>query len=592
MSGPASPSQPAVLRLSPGCDVAEIRFAIEDAHHFLKKQGWKAEDLMSFDLALVEAGNNAVQYANEEGRKQRILIEVICEEKQVEFRVHDHTPGFEWPKKIELPPPESESGRGLYLIQKLMGWVGYFRGPGENILVMRKSVPEGMKPPAAPTPATRAEDEQAMSEMVEELSSCYECLSAIFRYTTEGGKSGDLKEFAHQLCNDLMQIVGAEWFVLRLVPKNEARLVTFTASEPTLELPPFVMPSDGKPKNSVELEAALTRKSVWFDFEKPLSPLGQLIRVKPGSCGLSHPIILGEQLIGTLTLGKTFPQQPRLTGQLVFTAGQTNVINTLSDFLAIQIANARFQEEQVAQRLVRHELEIANQIQQSLLLASLPQLEGFSLAAFCRNAHEVGGDFYDVLKINEHSALLVIADVMGKGIPAALFAAMLRTLIRAAPELIQQPAALLQRVNRLLFPELSGVDMFITAQVAFVDAKARQITVAGAGHCPMAIATAAGVKTFSPEGMPLGIQPEGVFQAETVPLPQKCQVLLYTDGLTDAINERMEHFGQSRLIEWLAKSATAGGTAEQVKQRLAAELEKHQSHAALSDDQTFLIMTG
>jgi serine phosphatase RsbU (regulator of sigma subunit) len=349
------------------------------------------------------------------------------------------------------------------------------------------------------------------------------------------------------------------------------------------------MPSDGKPKHSVELEAALTRKSIWFDFEKPLPPLGPLIKFKPGSCGLSHPIMLGDQLIGTLTLGKTFPQERRMTGQLVFTAGQTNVVNTLSDFLAIQIANARFQEEQVAQRLVRHELEIANQIQQSLLLAALPQLEGFSLAAFCRNAHEVGGDFYDVLKINDHSALLVIADVMGKGIPAA---AMLRTLIRAAPELTQQPAALLGRVNRLLFPELSGVDMFITAQLAYVDTQAREITVAGAGHCPLAIATASGVKTFSPEGMPLGIQPEAAFQAETVSLPEKCQVLLYTDGLTDAINERKEHFGPTRLMDWFVKSAAEGGTAEVVKQRLAAELEKHQSHTALSDDQTFLIMAG
>jgi serine phosphatase RsbU (regulator of sigma subunit)/anti-sigma regulatory factor (Ser/Thr protein kinase) len=582
------------LRLSPGCDAGEVRAAVQQLHLFLKEQGWDDDDLMSFDLALVEAGNNAVRYADDAGRKQPILVEAICEEKQLEFRVHDHTAGFEWPRKIELPPPDSESGRGIYLIHKLMDWVGYFRGPGENILIMRKArtapVKRAGSGATAPSPA---EQERAISELVEELSSCYECLSAIFRYTSEGGKTANLKEFAQRLCNDLLQIIGAEWFVLRLVPKGEARLVVFAASEPALELPPLIIPADGKPKNSVETEAAMNRRSVWFDFEKPLPPLGQLIKVKPGSCGLAHPIMLGEQLIGTLTLGKPFPQHPpRMAGQLVFTAGQTNVVNTLTDFLAMQIANTRFQEEQVAQRLVRHELEIANQIQRSLLPTTLPQLEGFSLAAFCRNAHEVGGDFYDVLKINEHSALLVIADVMGKGIPAAMFAAILRTLIRAAPELTQQPAALLGRVNRLLFPELSGVDMFITAQVAFVDTKARQITVAGAGHCPMAVATAAGVKTFSPGGMPLGIQPEGTFQAESVSLPEKCQVLLYTDGLTDAVNAGKEHFGLDRLMDWFVKSAASGGTAEQIKVRLAGELEKHQSHAALSDDQTFLIMAG
>ena len=590
MTRHAASSQPPTLRISPGCDAAEVRDAVQQVHTFLKEQGWPEDDLMSFDLALVEAGNNAVRYADAAGQKQPILIETICEGKQVEFRIHDHTQGFEWPKKIELPPPESERGRGIYLIHKLMDWAGYFCGPGENILIMRKARAAGAWKRASARPA---EDERAISDMVEELSSCYECLSAIFRYTTDEQKTGNLKEFAQRLCNDLMQIVGAEWFVLRLVPKGEGKLVVFAASEPALVQPPLVLPADGEPKDSVELEAAVFRRSVWFDFEKPLPATGQLIKVKPGSCGLAHPIALGGQLIGTLTLGKTFPHQPpRMTGQVVFTAGQTNVISTLSDFLAMQIANARLQEEQVVQRLMRHELEIANQIQQSLLPTALPQLEGFSLAAFCRNAHEVGGDFYDVLKINEHSALLVIADVMGKGIPAALFAAMLRTLIRAAPELINQPAALLGRVNRLLFPELSGVDMFITAQVAYVDAKARKLVVAGAGHCPLMLATATGVKTFSPEGMPLGIKQDTAFESDTVDLPEKSLALLYTDGLTDAINAGKEHFGQERLLTWLAQSAVEGGTADQVKARLAGELEKHQSPGTLSDDQTFLILAG
>src|SRR5580704_665828 len=119
MTGPA-PSQPLTLRLSARCDAGEVRAAVQQIHRFLEKQGWSHDDLMSFDLALVEAGNNAVRYADEAGRAKPILIEAICGEGEVEFRVHDHTPGFEWPKKIELPEQESESGRGIYLIHKLM----------------------------------------------------------------------------------------------------------------------------------------------------------------------------------------------------------------------------------------------------------------------------------------------------------------------------------------------------------------------------------------------------------------------------------------------------------------------------------------
>ncbi|MDB6122122.1 MAG: Protein serine/threonine phosphatase [Pedosphaera sp.] len=596
MSGISAASvRPATLRLSLGCDLAEVRMAVQAVHGFLAEHGWNAHDLMSFDLALVEACNNAVKYTDEAGRRQSIGLEATVEPTQVEFRIHDHTPGFDWPRKIELPDPESESGRGLFLITSLMDYAGYFRGQSENILVMRKNrmAPESIIAlPQLENPENYAhkliESEKVIGEMVEELSSCYESLSAIFRYSTEHHKTDNLREFAQRLLADLLQIVAAEWFVLRLVPKAEPRLVVFAASEPELQLEPLPFPAKGKMANALELEAALTRQRVWFDSQRPMLAEDPLNRVKPNAAGLTHPILLGGQLMGTLTLGKAATDD--VSADLAFTAGQSNVINTFADFLAIQIANTQFQEEQFHRRLVTHELEIANNIQRSLLLKTLPQLPGFTLDAFCRSAHEVGGDFYDVLKVNDHSLLLVIADVMGKGIPAAMFAAILRTLLRAAPEFINQPAALLTRVNRLLFPELSGVDMFITAQLAFVDAKSRKLVAASAGHCPLSIASPSGIKTFSPEGMPLGILPDTSFQDETVDLPENCRVLLYTDGLTEALNAKGEYFGQQRLMDWLASTTATPQTAGQLKDALAAELAVYQANTVLNDDQTFLIM--
>jgi serine phosphatase RsbU (regulator of sigma subunit) len=222
----------------------------------------------------------------------------------------------------------------------------------------------------------------------------------------------------------------------------------------------------------------------------------------------------------------------------------------------------------------------------------LPRLPGFSVAGFCRSAREVGGDFYDVLPINDFSALLVIADVMGKGIPAAMFASILRSLLRAAPELAGEPAALLTRVNRQLFPELSGVDMFITAQLAFIDAGRRKLVTASAGHCPLAVAHRHEVKTFSPEGMPLGILPDTTFQDECVELPENCRVLLYTDGLSEATNAKREHFGDERLMRWLQHTTDMPRTADELKAELLRELDSHQSSAGVNDDQTFLIVTG
>ncbi len=601
MAGNSTAStQPIVLKISLRCDVGEVRGAVRTIHDFLAEQGWGETDLMSLDLALVEACNNAVKYAGADGRRQPVVLETICDAAQVEFRVHDHTPGFVWPEKIVLPAPESESGRGLYLINSLMDHAGYFRGRNENMLIMRKSRPgQGTGVAAVKTqnlmdPVRRlAENERVISDLVEELSSCYESLSAIFRYSTIRGETASLKEFAQRLFGDLLQIVPAEWFILRLAPRGESRLVVFAASEPPLEMEPLVFPPPGKPVASMEVQAAVTRKRSWFDFHKLPTADCALSKAKPGSAGLVQPIMLGEQLIGTLALGKRSVQNhSSAPGELVFTAAQTNVVNTFADFLAIQVAHARFQEEEFNRRLVTHELEIAKNIQRSLLPTTLPRLPGFTLAAFCRSAHEVGGDFYDVLEVNEHSLLLVIADVMGKGIPAAMFAAILRTLLRAAPELAQQPSALLTRVNRHLFPDLSGVDMFITAQLAFVDARERRIITASAGHCPLAVAGSKEVKTFSPDGMPLGIMPDTKYQDEIVDLPENCHVLLYTDGLTDALNAKKEYFGQQRLMDWLKKAGATRQTAEQLRGELAKELAEYQSNTALNDDQTFLILAG
>jgi len=277
---------------------------------------------------------------------------------------------------------------------------------------------------------------------------------------------------------------------------------------------------------------------------------------------------------------------------MIFTASQTNVIATLAQFLAIQIVNARLHEEQVAHRIIARELEIAGSIQRSLLLKELPELPGFEIAALCRSAHEVGGDFYDILKLSEDTALLVIADVMGKGVLAAMFAAILRAVLRATPELNRQPAALLARVNQLLFDELSGVDMFITAQLVFVDATARKLIVGSAGHCPLLVADGSGVKSLSPEGMPLGILPDTVFTSETVDLPLNCRVLLYTDGLTEAMDAEGERYGQDRLTDWFKETQAKSRSARDLQEELANKLTQFQLKTGLNDDQTFLIMTG
>jgi serine phosphatase RsbU (regulator of sigma subunit) len=250
-----------------------------------------------------------------------------------------------------------------------------------------------------------------------------------------------------------------------------------------------------------------------------------------------------------------------------------------------------YRHPQLERELLEDELELARRIQQSLLPNTFPSLPGFGLAAFCRSARRMSGDYYDVLPLSEEIVLLIVADVMGKGMPAALFAATLRTLVRTLSESISRPSELLASMNRLMFEELSKVDMFITVQVAVADFSRLQLTVASAGHCPFLVADRFGsVNAITPEGIPLGILSDAVFGEEIVPLNDMGGAMLYTDGLTETLNLEGELFGQERLERWLSKNARPGQNATLLQQRFISELNRFQCGSTPFDDQTFLLL--
>jgi len=268
------------------------------------------------------------------------------------------------------------------------------------------------------------------------------------------------------------------------------------------------------------------------------------------------------------------------------------VINSMASELCHQIADSRRQRQEWDDRLLAHELEIARNIQQSLLPKIFPKLTGYSLAGFCLSARQVGGDFYDALQLGNNSVLLVVADVMGKGVPAALFAATFRSLLRTTVEWTHDPSEVLARINRLMFEELSAVDMFITAQLALVDVGRNEVRVASAGHCPLTVMHAQGkAEQISPEGMPLGILQDVIFTEERISLEECQYAVMYTDGLTEARNGSGESFGEKRFLDWLRKGAAAAKSAGELAESFLEELATFQPHDALKDDQTLLVLS-
>ena len=568
---------PRLLSLELPCALAQVREACAQTRRFLQEEGLSAEEAGGWELALAEAANNAVNYATPAGKDRPLVVEVQVSPRRVEVRVTDHTPGFDFPEKTELPPEESESGRGLYLMQVLTDEAFYLRGKGENCLVLRKNraTPAGPPPPSpAPGPPSRmdsAENSETLDLMTQELASSYEVLSAIFRFSAEMQDGAHSEDFTARWLAQLLTITGADWYLLRLASRTGKRLEISAASELAFGADSIPIGASSPEDEFVEQRAAARRVDVWFDETTPFSqgdPLRGLGRLVTG---LTHPMFLNDNLVGVLTVGRNGANRS-------FEAGQANVIQTFGDFLGIQIRNAR-------------DLEIAAEIQKSLLPERLPEPRGARLASHYRSARQVGGDYYDAMLTGNGNLFLVVADVMGKGVPAAMFASIFRSLVRSRRDLASRPGEFLTWLNRNLAEELGRVDMFITAQLVYVDLQSRQISLASAGHPPMLVAGGDGrVREVEKAGLPAGIQDDEVYTSCEHPLPPGFRLLLYTDGLTEARDRHGNFLGIDKLKDWLGESARRGEEVGIASRNLASLLEEFEKDVALADDQAFILV--
>jgi serine phosphatase RsbU (regulator of sigma subunit)/anti-sigma regulatory factor (Ser/Thr protein kinase) len=574
------------LRVETACEFSAVRAGVRQICAWLGELALPEADLGAWELSLIEAGNNAVKYAPPDARRRPVSFELSAGIRDVEARVTDHTPGFDWPEEIALPEPDAEHGRGLYLMKSLTDEVFYLRHPGQNVLVLRRARPARSQalPGTSDLQHRLAEAEAALTDMTAELSANYESLVAVFRYSSELGGYADLAEFSNRLLRDLLQIAEADGVVLRLVSPDGKKLETSLVlpHERAGKIPPLVLADEAI--KSVELRAARSRTDVWFSPEEPLDKGDPLRATMPLGNGICHGFCVRDQLVGTVAMGRLAANKP-------FTAAQVNLLHTFVDFLAIQIVNARLLNERTVARVTRRELEIAADIQRSLLPAQLPVCPPFSLAATCQSALQIGGDFYDVIPAGNRAALLVIADVMGKGVPAALFATVLRSTIRSMGHLFTQPGELLGAVNKTLFPDLSRVDMFITAKVAYLDPQRGGMISANAGHCPMIFwGTGLEKNVPTPVGFPLGIEAGTVYRQAVNALPPGAAVLLYTDGLNEGRNAAGEQFGEARLRQSVGEAVARSRDAEGAKNLLLHRLEDFRGAAPLTDDQTFILI--
>ena len=272
-----------------------------------------------------------------------------------------------------------------------------------------------------------------------------------------------------------------------------------------------------------------------------------LQQLKTDAVEIAFPLVSQGELIGLLTLG------PRLKRQEYAREDRALLINLATQVApALRVAQMVYeQQEQVREHeRIEQELRTAHAIQHAFLPKDVPALPGWQLMPYYQPAREVGGDFYDIFVFADGRLGLVIGDVSGKGVPAALVMATVHTMLRTAVQGMLAPGEVLARVNDLLAAEIPA-GMFVTCFYALLDPGSGRLRYANAGHEPPYRQHGGSVTELWATGMPLGLLPGSCYEEQEATLAPGESLLFYSDGLVEAHSPGREMFGFPRLQKLL-----------------------------------------
>lgn len=253
------------------------------------------------------------------------------------------------------------------------------------------------------------------------------------------------------------------------------------------------------------------------------------------------PIISNERVIGVFDL-----ESDRLAE---YGDDDLAVLSLLASHVAIIIEKVRLHEQMVEKKRIEAQLEIARQVQLELLPDRDPTLENFDMSAYVFPTEEVSGDYYDWVKIFDDQIGIIVADAVGKGMPAALLMSFLRASLRAGVQVGYAPHIAMSKVNNLLWDSVEE-HQFITAIYGILDETNRTFVFSNAGHNPPLLMSADGEHRYIEYGdTPLGMFYDARFHQHFIRFDRGQTMVIYTDGITEATNDAGEEYGQQRLAE-------------------------------------------
>ncbi|MGL5050080.1 MAG: SpoIIE family protein phosphatase [Cetobacterium sp.] len=264
-------------------------------------------------------------------------------------------------------------------------------------------------------------------------------------------------------------------------------------------------------------------------------------------------------------------------------------ISALTIQVAIAINNAQIYSDLVIKERMSQELEVASRIQKRIIPKKIQKVLGLDVATFFEPAKEIGGDYYDYSLLNEKIFSITIADVSGKGVPAAFLMALVRSVLKTLELQGEEPCFNIKKLNKLIYPDITE-DMFITMMHSKYDYDTKILTYSNAGHNPLVVynSLTQSIESHSVKGVAIGFLDDYNYKQGEIKLNVGDVVIYYTDGITEAENINKELFGIERLKNILMETSCL--SSKEIKKRLLDEVNSFQNGCEQNDDITFVVI--
>jgi sigma-B regulation protein RsbU (phosphoserine phosphatase) len=297
---------------------------------------------------------------------------------------------------------------------------------------------------------------------------------------------------------------------------------------------------------------------------------------------IASPLKEKDRVIGAIAVANK-------EGEIAFNADDQFALEMLGSFAAVAVTNADLHREALQKQKMEHELELAKQVQNTLMPEHVKIFNGLGVYAYNAQASQVGGDFYDIIELGGGKYLVMVADVSNKGIPAALIMSSTRSYIRLAAENITSPAKLAAKINDLLCRDVKKLEsIFVTMFIGLIDINRHKLICANAGHPPGFLFRGRTVTRLMSGGPFLGQFPDSTFREEETTLGPGDRLFLFTDGIFECVNIRDEMLGLDNAEEFLKENIKLPW--DELLENLKRLLKTYSYDAGRVDDTTMMMI--